>query len=126
MKSVDDLVQFINDKSISCKSRSPNLAKLELISKIGGLPENWDSIETVFYDYCEKFRTKPSTFSDLESYFNLIANKDDVKMNIIQKLFDTQDEDMNIETESLDAICCKYLLPYQLAVCEIYYYKIIT
>lgn len=113
--SIPVLIQYVTDKCISCRSRGPHLAKFETIRLLNGVPEHWGSLSDVFINYCHTFRSKSSTFFDLETFFILLNNtKQDVKVDIINQLISTIQQTENYENQNLDAICCNHLLPYQL------------
>ena len=115
--SIPVLIQYVTDKCISCRSRGPHLAKFETIRLLNGVPEHWGSLSDVFINYCHTFRSKSSTFFDLETFFILLNNtKQDVKVDIINQLISTIQQTENYENQNLDAICCNHLLPYQLWV----------
>ena len=111
------LIQLIDQKSVSTRGRAAHLARLEFIKNVRGIPEHWGAeIIEIFVQYCTRFRTKASTFHDLEPYLSLLEEKDEVKSKIVKSLHDSFEETDNLETENLEAICCSHLLPYQLAV----------
>lgn len=114
IRTADDLIQFISEKSISSRSRAPDLAKFELVLEISGVPENWGSLKELIKNYCLKWKTKSSTVFDIEYISEKLS--DDDKLSIVKSLLDNATEADILESANLDAICAAHLLPYQLAL----------
>ena len=119
IKSVDELIAFVTDKCVSCRSRAPHLAKFEVVARLHGVPEHWGSLEHIFINYCQTFCSKSSTFHDVQKYFDLLSDKDDLKRQIVEQLIAATDGlPENLADTNLEAVCASHLLPYQLLVCE--------
>ena len=86
-------------------ARAPELAKLYLVDKIKGCPEQWGSLLDLIFKYCQKFGGKSSTYFDLEPYLNLLD--EEKASSLIESLLNGDPDE-----KCADSACCSHILPY--------------
>ena len=91
-------------------ARAPELAKLYLVDKIKGCPDQWGTLFDLILKYCQKFGGKSSTYFDLEPYLNLL---DEEKASSLIECLLNGDPD----EKCADSACCSHILPYLFKVC---------
>jgi len=105
LTSLDSLILFITERSISSRARAPELAKLYLVDKIKGCPDQWGSLLDLILKYCQKFGGKSSTYFDLEPYLNLL--NEEKASSLIESLLNGDPDE-----KCADSACCSHILPY--------------
>ena len=89
----------------SFSARAPELAKLYLVDKIKGCPDQWGSLLDLVLKYCQKFGGKSSTYFDLEPYLNLLD--EEKASSLIESLLNGEPDQ-----KCADSACCSHILPY--------------